>query len=401
MKAIKTILKKFLNSLTKRKPFRRKLPQLGKIKKVLVISLYFRGDFLFHTTFLEALRKVLPNSALDIWVKSRLRDIIYKDPRFNEVLIFDDIKTSSYNDSSDLNLRGKINFLRKLKKNKYDLIIDLTGKYSSALFTFFSLPKYSIGINYNFFGFCYDKFIELNTSTQKGHLIEKYLSILPIGLNLKNDEWEHIKRNIQIRPYIYIDDTVKEFINEKVKFVKSYKDKPLIILHATSGWKAKELDSNIFTELIKYFNLNHYNFVFIGDEDDAKKLSEIKSFLPKGEFNDDINFLKLKLIQSAELIRQSDLFIGSDSAPLHIAGAVGTPSIGIFGPTNPEFSKPLGEEHKIIYHRLVCSASDERQYCTRNAGFTCPSIDCMKSITTGEIIQLIEKMFYKRLVEMK
>jgi len=268
----------------------------------------------------------------------------------------------------------------------------LTGKYSTALFTLLSAPKYSVGINYNYFGFCYDKFVKLNTSTEKGHLIEKYLSVLPAGLNLDRETWENIRNKLKLKPYIFIDDSVIGYVSEIVKQIKINQDKPLITIHATSGWKAKEMDSTIFAELIKYLNSKKYNFVFIGDTKDKEKLKEIKSLLGGTGFDDNLNFLELKFIQSVELIRRSDLFIGSDSAPLHAAGAVGTPSIGIFGPTNPDFSKPIGDCHKIIYHQLFCSASEDMQYCTRNAGFTCPTIDCMKSITAKEIIETTEEL---------
>lgn len=356
---------------------------------------------MFHTAFLESLKMLLPESKIDLWLKSRLADIVENDPRFNDILFFDDIRTANYNDRSNLNLRGKISFLKKLKKNKYDVVFDLTGKYSTAIFTLLSAPRYSVGINYNFFGFCYDRFVNLDTSTEKGHLIKKYISIVPYGLKLSDEEWEKIKEKIEIRPYIYVDDDTKIFINKKLDKIKRNNGNPLIILHATSGWRAKELDTEIFAELIKYFNLKKYNFAFVGKEEDRKKLEEIKSFLKERDFEIERIFLPLKFLQTAELIKRSDLFIGSDSAPLHIAGAVGTPSIGIFGPTNPEFSKPFGNDHQVIYHRLFCSAAEDRQYCTKNGGFTCPTVDCIKMIKSKEIIDMIENVFAKQKLSSK
>jgi len=388
----KKAVKKILNFLTGRKPFRKRRPLLNDVKRILVISLYFKGDFLFHTAFLEALKTLLSGSKIDLWVKSRLADIVENDPRFNKVMVFDDIRTVNYREQSSFNLKGKINFLKKLRKNKYDLVIDLTGKYSTALFTLFSSPGYSVGINYNFFGFCYDSFVELNTSTEKGHLIEKYISVIPKGLHLKADEWNSVKEKIEIRPYIYIDDDTRRIVEEKLSFVRINKENKLIILHATSGWKAKEMNAKIFSELVKYFNSKKYDFVFVGDDGEISKLEEIKSFLTEDEIDFKRQFLKLKMLQTAELIRRSDLFIGSDSAPLHIAGAVGVPTIGIFGPTNPGFSAPVGKLHHVVYHQLFCSAEIDRQYCSRNAGFTCATIDCMKMVKSQEIIKLIEQI---------
>jgi len=369
---------------------------MDSLKRILVISLYFKGDFLFHTAALEALKRIVPGAKIDLWIKSRNSDIALNDPRFNEVLIFDDIKTADYNENPKLNFKGKVNFLKKLRGKNYDLIIDMTGKYSTGLFTCLASPKHSAGINYNFFGFCYDNFINLNTSTQEGHLIQKYLSVIKKAFKLDDNTWESITKDIKIKPYIFIDDNSRKFIDEKLKELMRNPEKPFIVLHATSGWSAKELNSEIFADLIKYMNSKEYNFAFIGADSDLKKLEEINSYLDGKEFDLKTRFLPLQFIQSAELIRRADLFIGSDSAPLHTAGAVGTPSIGIFGPTNPEFSKPLGEQHQVLYHRLFCSSADDRQYCTRNGGFTCPTIDCMKMIKSAELMSMIEKALTKK-----
>jgi len=392
MSRLKKIIKRLLNYLTGRKLFRKKTPVLNSINKILVISLYFKGDFLFHTAFLEALKTLFPDSKIDLWLKTRLAEIAEKDPRINNILIFDDIKTADYREKSKVNIAGKIRFLKQLRKNKYDLIVDLTGKYSTGLFTLLSFPKYSVGINYNFFGFCYDKFVELNTSTEKGHLIDKYLSVIPKGLNLDIEKWNDIKKKIQTKPYLYVDNETKDFINLKLKELNINPAKPFITLHATSGWRAKEIDGKIFAELIEYFNSKQLEYIFIGDDGDKKRLEEIKSYLNDADFNFNKNFLQLYFMQSVELIRRSSLFIGSDSAPLHAAGAVGTASIGIFGPTNPEFSKPVGKQHQVLYHKLYCSAAEDRQYCTRNGGFTCATVDCMAMINSNEIIYMIEKV---------
>lgn len=391
MSRLKKIIKRLLNFLTGRKLFRKKTPGLNSIHKILVISLYFKGDFLFHTAFLVALKALLPDSKIDLWLKTRLAEIAEKDPTFNNILIFDDIKTADYREKSKVNIPGKLRFLKQLRKNKYDFIVDLTGKYSTGLFTLLAFPKYSAGINYNFFGFCYDKFAELNTSTEEGHLIDKYLSLIPKVLNPDIDKWNELRKTIQTKPYLYIDNEIKEFITLKLKDLNINPVKPFITLHATSGWSAKEIDCKVFAELIRYFNSKQLDYIFIGDNGDKKKLEVIKSYLNDQDFDFNKNFLQLHFMQSVELIRRSSLFIGSDSAPLHAAGAVGTASIGIFGPTNPEFSKPVGKQHQVLYHKLYCSAAEDRQYCTRNGGFTCATVDCMAMINSNEIIYMIEK----------
>lgn len=387
----KSKIKLFLNRITGNKLFKHKLPQNNEVNKILIISLYFTGDVLFHTAPIQALSGLFPDAKIDVWLKSGSRDLLKNDPRINKIILFDNIKTAGYRDSAKFNLKKTISFVKELKKSRYDLIIDLTGKYSTALITLFAKPKYSIGINYNYFGFCYDKFVYLNTASEKGHLIDKYLSVIKLGLKIKETQWENIRNVIKTKPYIYPDqnsiDKINIILNERKLTTGNY-----ITIHLTSGWDAKMLPANTFAEVISYLEINNIQYLFFGNSLDKERSNEICSFLNDQSGAIKLRFIDLKFNESAELIRRSSLFIGSDSAPLHIAGAYEVPSIGLFGPTNPLFSNPVAPKHKYIYHKLFCSASVDKQYCTRNGGFSCPVYDCMNLITSKEIIDLVNEM---------
>ena len=370
---------------------KRKNLDLRNVKSVLIISLYFRGDFLFHTPFIKLLTAILPDARIDIWTKSRNLELTHNNPDIDDVLMFDDIKTAGYNDNAKFNLGGKIDFLKKLRKTKYDLVIDLTGHVSTAIFTYLSKSGYTIGINNFGFGAAYNKFIDLNPASTRGHLIDKYLSVLKESFGISDEKWETLIGANGTKPVLYPSrqdaDTVRKILDE----LSINRDEPLVLLHTTAGWSAKEWDPLNYSRLIEMLNDKHYQFIFIGDDRDRKNFelildnSGLKD-VPKFKKH----FLKLKFLEVAELINQADILVGSDSAPLHIAGAMNTPSVGIFGPTNPDFSNPVGGMHRVVYHKLHCSAADNMQYCTRNAGMTCPTIDCMKMVKPEEVMQLIE-----------
>ncbi len=393
MNKIKLIVKKVLNILFGNKLLKNKLPESKNVKRILIISLYFTGDLLFHTAVLEVLKRIYPNALIDMWVKSHSKGSIVSNPLVYEIITYDNIKTAGYRDKTRLDLKGKNKLHSKLKKNSYDIILDVTGKYSTALLTLLAKPKYSIGINYNFFGFCYDKFIPLNTATTPGHLIDKYLSIIKSGLKINDEKWEKLRGDIFTKPYLYVSEKDKLFINELLMKMFDKADVGYVVLHLTSGWSAKELPAKTFAEVIKYLRLKNIYYLIVGDNNDQNKVIEVTNFINNPDLKPEKYFVKLSLLQSAELIGRAKLFIGSDSAPLHMAGAFKTPSIGLFGPTNPGFSNPIGSNHRVIYHKLNCSASDDRQYCTRNGGFTCPYFECMDTVSSTEIISLINELF--------
>lgn len=389
MSAIKKIIQ-FLGGLLFF--YRKKEIDSKKVHNVLVVSLYFRGDLLFHTPVIKILNYLIPGAKIDFWVKSRSSELIEYNPRIRKVLVFDDLKTADYNEKSYLNLPGKLKFLRKLRKEKYDLIIDLTGKYSTAIFTLLSGSRYSIGINYNGFGFLYSKFIDLNTSHSKGHLIDKYLNVIKEGFSVTNEEWKVIIEKVKPKPELYIPQKIKEEIDKIFIELGIDSEKPLVVIHTTAGWNAKELNTKVFSNLLNYLKQgSKYYLLIVGSEWDEEKVRAIYRDLDKNLFPDVKSFFRpLSMLASSEVIRRSDVFVGSDSFPLHTTGAFDVPSVGLFGPTNPDFSNPIGDQHLVVYYKLYCSASDSEQFCTRNAGKTCATIDCMKLITVSEIAAKVE-----------
>ena len=371
--------------------FRKRKIDNKNIRKIIVASLYFRGDTLFHTPALRMLRKLYPESQIDVWVKSRSEEVLQGNTNINDVIVFDNIRTANYNEKVSLDLMKKIEFALRIRKRKYDLYIDLTGKYSTALIGLLFKTKYSIGLNYNGFGFCYTKFIDLDTSASPGHLIDKYLSIVKIGLDVPDIKWKDLLNGSGNKPDIFIDEFTKQLVEKELE-QRINNENPLIAIHPTAGWTAKEWAPEKFSLLIeRLINELHYNVVIVGDKSDSDKINIILGKINKVPENIIKNiFLPLSLKGTSEIIRKSNVFIGGDSVPLHLANTVETPSIGLFGPTNPEFSKPFGPKHIYIYHKLYCSAPDNHQFCTRDAGKSCPSIDCMIGITVSEVLDKLE-----------
>jgi len=388
---LKDILKKIIyiiGSLLIRKV--KKKYCIEKINSILFIALFFRGDVLFYTPVLRILKLIYPNSKLDVWVKSRSKEVLENNPDVNKIIIFDDIKTAEYGESNrKFNFFGKIKLFRELKKNHYDLIVDYTGFYTSAIYSLFLKPKISIGRNNQGFGFCYNNYVDIDIHNTSGNLIIKYIDIIKNGLLITEHEFDSIIKYLEPRPIINININDEIIVKNELSSRGYNFEEPLVCLHLTAGWDAKRWELDNYIELVRKLLMDFkYQVIIIGDSTDEiefyKLVDKLKDKIPENELNK--IFVSLSFIQSACVVKYSDVFIGSDSAPLHIAGAVGTPSIGLFGPTNPLFSNPIREKHIVLYKELICSAAKDKQYCTRNAGKNCSTIDCLKMITVEEVL---------------
>ncbi|HAY32726.1 MAG TPA: glycosyltransferase family 9 protein [Ignavibacteria bacterium] len=368
--------------------FRKKNIVRSEVKKILVISLYFRGDVMMNTPALRMLSKIFPDAQTDIWIKSRSKGILDNNPHINRTIVFDHFKTADYNDSQKPYLKEKINFIKSVRKENYDLCIDLTGKYSTALFTLFGGFKYTAGLNYNGFGFCYNKFINIDTQHSAGHLAGKYAEVIRECADLSTEEFESASDRGNLRNEIYIG---KSSLNEIQKILSENGitfDDNIITIQPSAGWKAKEWSGEKYSQLIDELP-SGFKIVLIGSEQD---IETNKSIIENTNTSEKCAALQLPMNLSAALISVSDLFIGSDSAGLQIAGAAGVPSVALFGPTNPGFSNPPGEIHKIIYTKLICSSPDNEQYCTRDAGKTCPDFLCMKNISVNDAVRQVSNL---------
>jgi ADP-heptose:LPS heptosyltransferase len=143
--------------------------------------------------------------------------------------------------------------------------------------------------------------------------------------------------------------------------------------------------AQVAAALVERFDLQ---VVLIGGPDDLELAEAVASQLPRNVTN---LTGRTSLLETAALIERSTLFIGNDSCPLHLAAAVGTPAVGIFGPSNVEQFRPLGEpgyRQRVLQARLPCSP------CFHFVGTEAPwvpnlchSYACLKAISADDVLE--------------
>ena len=355
---------------------RNRLPK--EVNKILFVSLNFNGDILFGSTLFSLVRAIYPEAELHIWIKSRAKHMMAGYPYFSKVTVFNDIRTRKYDEDINPSISAKLNFFRELKKERYDLAFDITGLFWTAFALFYAGVKYKAGHNFQGFGFFYN--FE-TPAVQNGHLIDKHLSLV-----LDNPAFSSMlpkQINVFKVPTFHIENEACKSIEKLLAEKNINGNDRFIILHTTAGWEAKKWEVSNYVELIKYLGTNYKIFIIGGRED-----SPNADFISK---NVDVKVYdvtgSLSMSESAELIRRADLFIGADSGPLYLAEAVGTPTLSLFGPTNPLFSAPRGAKHKYVYETLFCSAPADMQNCKLLAGLNCRTLDCMKLIKASTVAE--------------
>jgi heptosyltransferase-2 len=164
--------------------------------------------------------------------------------------------------------------------------------------------------------------------------------------------------------------------------------RPLIAIAPGTVWNTKRWFKERFAQLGKELDVAGYDVVLIGGDDDVNLCNEILEIAGSSRLFTAAG--RLSLLQSGALIKQCRVLVSNDSAPMHIAVAMKTPVVGIFGATVPSFGfAPYGELDVIVETKdLACRP------CTKHGGSKCPikTFDCMTRITVDEVFQNVKRL---------
>lgn len=357
---------------------------LENVNRILIISLYRIGDVLFTTPTIRALKERFPKAKLTVWVKSRGRPVLENNPHVDEILVFDNISVArGFEDINHFDIKGRLKFVRELRTQKFDLVVDLVGTFGSNVYSFLSGSPLRFGFDKHGFGFLLTKSISL---VRGRHLKENYLDVIrTIGITPKND-------NLEIK----LSSSEKEFA-EKFMIDHNLSSKDLLVgVHLGAGWATKRWPPANFGQLANLLVKEaDAKIVVFGNKEEGKLEKEM---LGQMETKPIITIGKLSLREMAAVVSKCHLFLGNDTGPTYIAEALKVPVGVFFGPTNPLYSAPLGIKCVIMKKRVECSPVDLHQYCFDKPGVPCRlgTHKCMNSISAEEAFKDLTPILDKK-----
>tara|TARA_B100000768_G_C11257679_1_gene367218 strand:- start:516 stop:1439 length:924 start_codon:yes stop_codon:yes gene_type:complete len=269
------------------------------IKKILFITLSNIGDVILTTPTLEALHSKFPNATFDI-VGDKRSEILFKYCPYID---------NFYQKNKELGWFGVLALIKKLRKKKYDLAVDLR---SDGILYFVKATK--------------KLFKTPNKSSLKIHSVEKHF----LSLN------RVVENNIPSTT-IWLSDYEKELTN---KIFSGYKNKRLLTIGVGANFEGKIWGISNYIKLANILNNFFDVIILVGDKYDAI-LSKDFALGYEGTIIDCCGHHNL--LETAAIIKKSDFFVGNDSGLGHIASAVNTKSFTIFGVGEPTRYSPWGK----------------------------------------------------------
>lgn len=330
-----------------------------------MIQTSFLGDVVLTTPLIAELARRGP---VDVLVTPEGAVVLANNPNIRNVIRYD--KRGTY--GSTLTLWQTIQKLRS--QRPYDAAYLAQGSFRSGLIAMMTGAKERIGFASSTGRVLYTTQIPYRPDR---HHAERLWS-------LSMSECADPPTRDQIRPRLYPSDNDRRTV-DLLLARGAGSDEPFVALAPGSAWGTKRWP--YYVELAKRLG-DDFRIAIIGSKADVRIAEEITEALPAGRV---INAAgTLPLLASAELIGRAQAVVTNDSAPEHLASAMGTPTLTIFGPTVPEFGfGPLAERHAVAgLDGLSCRP------CDRHGPRKCPlgHWRCMRELGPEYISSLLTEV---------
>ncbi len=323
------------------------------VKKILIIKLRHIGDVLLTVPTIRALKENFPDANISALVNKGTEEMLCDNPLLDEIIIYDrSIKGLPISQK----IKGEINFISGLRKRKFDLTVDLTSGDRPAILSYLSGARYRIGNNPKRKGFLGKRLLYTHLAhveQKRRHTVDYNLDIVrEFGIETKNK-----------RVDFYFNNADKQYIDNFLKKNKVSENNILVHVHPTSRWLFKTWNDKSMAEIIDYLQIKKKTRVIVTSSPEKKELNKAKKILELCKSNPLKLLGKTSLKQLGALSKRANLFFGVDSAPMHIAAAVNTPVIALFGPSGAFHWGPWNNNYKGQGSRVQ---GQEKPYSKQN-----------------------------------
>jgi len=348
---------------------------IKSISSILLIQLGDIGDVVLTLPCIRALRENFPEANLTVAVREKSGELIEDCPWADGV-----ISVNKQKRRWAKQIAYQKGFFLSLRKYHFDLAIDMRTGTRGAILTFLSGARQRIGyhsMNGKLWRNRIFTHLYLNEYDPHQHVTEYHLNLLAAyGLTTENG-----------RPEIHVPDERHQNATALFNQEKIPLDRPAIIIQPFSLWGYKEWGTDKYAHLINWI-ASQYRFpvVLTGSPGETKRASEIMNICGQGVYD---LVGKTSIGTFSAILKRSRLFIGPDSSGMHISGALGTPTVTIFGPSSPVSWVPKGKQHLIVHKDLPCVPC--RQKGCQDRGISL----CIEELTVEEVASTVEKQLSK------
>ena len=330
-------------------------------KRILVIRLDRLGDVILSTPVLQALRERFPHAFMAMMVRPACRDVVVGNPALNEVILYE-------KEGAHRSIRGTIRFARELRRYDFDTALVLHPSNRSHWIPW--LARIPVRIGYaRKSGWLLTHRVPHRKQEGKKHEAVYTLELLAgFGLTPPRPQ-----------PFVPVSPDARQRVERLLQEALIQPSDRLVAIHPSASCVSKRWMPERFAQVAdRLVAAQGIRICLVAGESDAGYANQVAQAMQQPT----LNFAgRLTIGELAALLQRCRLLISNDSGPVHVAAAVGTPVVDIFGRNqqglSPQRWGPLGEGH-VILHKEVGCVTCLAHHC--DIGFL-----CLTSLEVGEV----------------
>jgi len=334
------------------------------VNRILIINVNWMGDVIFTTPFIRAVRKANQGAYIACLLHPRCREMLESNPRLDDIIIYDE-------EGRHRGLLGKLALINSLRKKRFDTAFILHRSFTKALIAYLSGIKERIGYPTKRRAILLTKAAQ--EPAEEAHKVEYFLNLArAVGIDATDALYE-----------FFICDTDRRSVRKLLE-ENGVTDSDLMVTICPGGnWNPKRWPKENFAKAADLIAEKFKARIAIaGAKKDCPLAEAIRKMMRREPV---ITCGRTTLKELGALVERSVLVIANDTGPMHMAVAMRSKVIALFGPTSPAITGPYGKgEYRVI------SKHDECEIPCYD--FTCSDNRCMAAITVEDVLKEAEEL---------
>lgn len=338
------------------------------MRRVLVVRLRSIGDTVLATPSLIALKRFLPEAQVDVLLEDWVAPVLQGFKAVDNVV------------AVGKNKKSRLSTAIKVRRHKYDVVFNLHGGTTATFFVVASGAKHRVGYKNYRYSFLYNHLLSSPSDfwqQEKTHSAEQQLALLGfVGVSVEDKP----------KGFLAVTEIARSSIELKLRKSQIQNPKSQIaLLHPATAFETKQWAAENFARVAGFLHEKGLQPVAVAAKHERGVLQKLRqiSAVPILTFDD------LTLPEITALASKAKIFVGNDSGIAHIAAAVETPTVVVFGSSNIHHWRPwTNAPNEIVYEEMPC------QPC---AGYFCREFgepECIKKVSVENVLEAINKILF-------
>lgn len=333
-----------------------------QVQRVLISRSRFLGDVILTTPLIAALRQALPQAQLAYLTEEAFAPVLKHHPHLDEVIAF----------SRQWSIAQQFRFYHRLRRQRFDLAIDLFGNPRTALMTWLTGARFRVGGDHR----GRRGFYNLRVASPKRDIdaVAHHLLCLEV-LGLPSEKTQ---------PRVVVSAAEQAEAESALRTIGVDTVQPLVGLHPGASWPNKRWPVRHFAEVAQRLAAQGVQVIVTQATSEQALAAELQRLAPGVRL---VPVVPLRTI--AAILSLLSVYVSNDCGVMHLAAGLGTPTIGLFGPSPPGIWFPYERNagHQALFFKIACRPCHQN-YCPLG------HLDCQErldpEVVTAAVIERLE-----------